>query len=225
MKNILNILILLIVSSFSSCTKTEKESIENNIIDFKFTKTSSKKVDVIKSWYEKEMNLMNENQSRIASNVSFDFNNVISHNLYGNSDAIIINQNGLDPNNTENWALVFIDDDGNLGTFYYVKTINVDNDFKMVEYYDFWDEDLVFTSIYNNYDQTWDTIFNYNKDCYGSSYGQAVMDCLQDAYANHGWISVWASVQSAFIPQTAVALAGACAWENLNNGDCYDGFL
>jgi hypothetical protein len=41
--------------------------------------------------------------------------------------------------------------------------------------------------------------------------GQNVMNCMTDAYTNHGWISVWISVQTAFIPATAAAMAGACA--------------
>ncbi|WP_166966059.1 hypothetical protein [Yeosuana marina] len=44
----------------------------------------------------------------------------------------------------------------------------------------------------------------------GKECGQYVVDCLGDAYSNHGWVSVWAIVQSAFIPETAVALAVAC---------------
>ena len=45
--------------------------------------------------------------------------------------------------------------------------------------------------------------------------GQAVANCLQDVYANHGWVSVWATVQSAFIPVTALAFAAACTIHNL----------
>ena len=45
--------------------------------------------------------------------------------------------------------------------------------------------------------------------------GRDTMDCVVDAYGNHGWISVWITVQSAFIPQTAAAIAGACAIKNL----------
>lgn len=44
--------------------------------------------------------------------------------------------------------------------------------------------------------------------------GQAVADCLSDAYTHHGWLSVWASVQTAFIPLTAASLAAACAIKN-----------
>lgn len=37
------------------------------------------------------------------------------------------------------------------------------------------------------------------------------MNCMTDLYSNRGWISVWASIQTAFIPQTAVAVAATCA--------------
>lgn len=49
----------------------------------------------------------------------------------------------------------------------------------------------------------------------GGKNGQATAACLQDAYSNYGWVSVWAVVQSAFIPQTAAALALTCAANNL----------
>jgi len=41
--------------------------------------------------------------------------------------------------------------------------------------------------------------------------GQCTARCIQDAYSNHGWVSVWAFVQTAFIPATAAAIAAACA--------------
>lgn len=44
--------------------------------------------------------------------------------------------------------------------------------------------------------------------------GQATADCLADAYSKHGWVSVWATVQTAFVPATAVALAAVCAAKN-----------
>lgn len=42
-------------------------------------------------------------------------------------------------------------------------------------------------------------------------WGEDTMGCLSDAYTNHGWISVWATIQTAFIPETAVAFAAYCA--------------
>ena len=41
--------------------------------------------------------------------------------------------------------------------------------------------------------------------------GNATAHCISDLYENHGWLSVWAVVQTAFIPATAVAVAATCA--------------
>lgn len=41
--------------------------------------------------------------------------------------------------------------------------------------------------------------------------GQGVIKCIEDVYSNHGWVSVWAWVQTAYIPATAAAIAVACA--------------
>lgn len=60
-------------------------------------------------------------------------------------------------------------------------------------------------------------------DC-EASWGQNTATCLQDVYTNYGWVSVWATVQSAFLPQTAAALAAACAIDAYNPYDgvrCY----
>ena len=48
----------------------------------------------------------------------------------------------------------------------------------------------------------------------GGSCGQAVADCITDAYSNHGWVSVWAWVQSVALPPTAYYIAAACTAKN-----------
>lgn len=47
-----------------------------------------------------------------------------------------------------------------------------------------------------------------------SNMGDKVIDCVTDAYSNHGWASVWITVQSAFIPETALAITAGCAIKN-----------
>jgi hypothetical protein len=42
--------------------------------------------------------------------------------------------------------------------------------------------------------------------------GQAVADCVADAYNNHGWVSIWAQIQTLWIPQTLGAISAACAY-------------
>jgi hypothetical protein len=46
-------------------------------------------------------------------------------------------------------------------------------------------------------------------------WGKRTMDCVADAYSNHGALSVWTFVQTAFIPETAAAIAIACGIKNL----------
>jgi hypothetical protein len=47
------------------------------------------------------------------------------------------------------------------------------------------------------------------------SAGQRTMDCINDAYSNHGWVSVFLTIETAFIPWTGVAIAAACAGGNI----------
>ena len=44
--------------------------------------------------------------------------------------------------------------------------------------------------------------------------GQAVIDCMQDAYTNHGWASVAALVSSAFVPDVMVGIGAVCYGKN-----------
>jgi hypothetical protein len=48
----------------------------------------------------------------------------------------------------------------------------------------------------------------------GPGCGQAVMDCITDAYTNHGWTSVWVTIQSIFVPSTGVAITLGCIVKN-----------
>ncbi|MFA3782321.1 hypothetical protein ABRY23_04570 [Melioribacteraceae bacterium 4301-Me] len=49
----------------------------------------------------------------------------------------------------------------------------------------------------------------------GGLSGSAVMSCIQDAYSNHGWISVALFLETAFIPWTAAVIAADCTLHNL----------
>jgi hypothetical protein len=44
----------------------------------------------------------------------------------------------------------------------------------------------------------------------GPDCGYCVAHCIQDAYSNHGWASVWAVIQSVFIPATGIGIALGC---------------
>jgi len=47
---------------------------------------------------------------------------------------------------------------------------------------------------------------------------QGVNDCIQDAYSNHGFISTWLWIQSAYLPHTAAAIGAFCIMENVKCG-------
>ena len=44
----------------------------------------------------------------------------------------------------------------------------------------------------------------------GIGFGEDYEDCMDDVYSGHGWVSVWVSWQSAFIPGTYVAFSLRC---------------
>lgn len=45
----------------------------------------------------------------------------------------------------------------------------------------------------------------------GTCTANGIMNCMEDAYKNHGWVSLYLGIQSLFLPQTGVAIAAACA--------------
>ncbi|MCH5598135.1 hypothetical protein [Niabella ginsengisoli] len=44
--------------------------------------------------------------------------------------------------------------------------------------------------------------------------GQGTLDCFNDAYANHGWVSLALMATTYFVPATAIAVAANCAARN-----------
>lgn len=91
---------------------------------------------------------------------------------------------------------------------------------------EFYDNEQFLFVMYTNIEETdLGYIFKYNQPGIneGVSFlpknitrgtGQDTMDCISDLYTNRGWLSVWATIQSAFIPATAVAVAAVCAVHN-----------
>lgn len=76
--------------------------------------------------------------------------------------------------------------------------------------------EIVTTIVYDSYTDDVTTTVATHEFRSGSSSGcgQAVMNCITDAYSNHGWASVWLFVQSIFIPSTGAAIATVCFVKN-----------
>jgi hypothetical protein len=57
--------------------------------------------------------------------------------------------------------------------------------------------------------------FEKMEEIQGGGKGHDTRECIEHAYRKNGWISTWAMIQTAFIPATIIAIAGACAIKNL----------
>ncbi|GAA4766305.1 MULTISPECIES: hypothetical protein [Flavobacterium] len=86
--------------------------------------------------------------------------------------------------------------------------INNETNSSLVKVFDI-DKELIstfsFDYLNNSVVSTPNTAYSRNKPC-----DQATMDCISDAYSNHGWTSVGLGMVSAFIPETFGVMAIAC---------------
>lgn len=223
---------------FQSC---QNEGINENgeKINFDFKETSKPVIDEISDLIklnkiEQSKDSKSYLSKEIIDKVDFDLENSISH-FSKDVELIVVNQKELSYYSKENTAISFLKYKGELYHNFIIKAINVSENIKKFEYYNF-DSSLVFSTVFNNNDQTVTNIKSINgvheetvisfalKPSYSLSdlikiqtanaecmNGGAVMNCMADVYSNHGWLSVWVTVQTGFLPQTGAAFAIACA--------------
>jgi hypothetical protein len=142
-----------------------------------------------------------------------DFSNAyISSIKNSEGEALAINLKNT--NSTEiQYAFVLYKKGSKIGKPNLVKFIGRNH----IEYYDLNDELINILSITESGVKTTITPFGNktgHKTTVSNGCGQAVADCIADAYVNHGWASVWTFVQSIYIPATSVAITGACIAKN-----------
>jgi hypothetical protein len=205
MKNLLTITALIfgMFLTFVSCQKEDSLVSDENLSD-------SENIFIKKVT---NTDLINEFKSKVTTlksteSIIFDTDNIFEVGLSESDPKVLIaNQVGFDECNDSNFGFtIAIDDNGNLGQAAIVKTENVDEQTKIINYYD--DDNSLILSL--KLDANTESIETLYKQPRLKSTGQDVADCVADAYTNHGWVSVWAFVQTAFIPATAGAIAGAC---------------
>lgn len=150
---------------------------------------------------------------RVLSELNFNFNEIFeASDLKENAHMLIVNQEDFSKNNEINYGLaVSFDLDNNVvGIPMLIETKRINEEVLMITYLDFSQNRLLSIKIDSEKRK-----FDFENFTSGSNNrilcGQNTMDCLTDAYTNHGWVSVWAFVQTAFIPATGAALAAACA--------------
>lgn len=133
--------------------------------------------------------------------------------------VVIANQKGFDRNNIVNYGMAyFIDDDEIIGSLMVKMEKSATGTLK-INYYAPGEHAALCVEFDTRSEKFRAGITDENPSQKSTGavdgWGKNTMACLADAYSNHGAISVWATIQTAFIPQTAAALAIACGIKNL----------
>jgi hypothetical protein len=219
MKNIskLFLITIFLFGVLYSCDNNSSELETQNNGPFSTTKlTDQNTKSKIQNYLIKNKINFKNNLFLKQNDIEFNMNDLYKVAFDGNEkSAIVANDISFNHNNKVNYGISFYQDAENMEIYkiLIVKTEKVDSKINRIYYYDKDGTHLLtfqMNSETKNVDVTYivDNTTNKGKLCSGSE----TASCLQDVYANHGWVSVWAFVQSAFIPETAAALAILCAY-------------
>lgn len=238
MKNVLNLRLIVILTLFNACSTeqfgeggitdyTEYSKISMNI---DFSPSTKKAVNIINSVIKRNTSF-GKTVSQLSGKIDTKIEYGTPVSFFSNEmETIVYSVKSNAENSFEDYAITFIYDGVGVRENLIIKTVDVEENVKIAEYYSF-EGQLLWTTMFDN--NQGKPIVQFEdieiiKSISSSSkmykcedgWGERTQDCLEDVYSNHGWLSVWATVQSAFIPQTAAALAGACAYDALTEGGC-----
>jgi hypothetical protein len=180
----------------------QKDSFEVNSIEKKVTNS-----EIINGFLSKVSTL------KSSAGISYNTKDVYEMVLSGSSQKLyFILQAGFDKNNNSNYGLFnAMDKNGCFGKPLIIQT-KKENKNNIISYFDDSNKCLISLKLKSDTKEVEVTTL---KSANGT--GQKTIDCINDAYTNHGWISVWAFVQSVFIPQTAVLIAADCALHSITD--------
>ncbi|WP_172279405.1 hypothetical protein ACNFU2_07960 [Chryseobacterium sp. PTM-20240506] len=154
--------------------------------------------------------------SRVIDSTIYDTDNVYYNKEV---DAYYFLQRDFNFDSKEEQMAIFAvpDDQGNFGGILETGMSKVDDENFTVKYYD--GEELINSVDYVLNKQEGRIYFRNVQDLSTSGTtsrgcGQAVANCIAGTYVNHGWMSVTLWVETAFIPQTSIAVTAACAIKN-----------
>jgi len=215
MKNYLFLSIVLLLS-ITACNKEDLNNSSNASKGFPELVSSS----VTKTEIVSEINSLNIDFQKVANLLGlnslnkddFDYSNIKSIKIDNFTYDCAIVQYKY--NNTAKISFVFPKVNG-----IFVKPMLVQKMKDRINYFDFKDNSLIIAREENSLVkfESQDIQFqveNVNSTLFRSGCGDAVIGCMSDAYSNHGWLSVALFIESAFIPETTVIIAAACAGKN-----------
>ncbi len=199
---------------FSGCDKAEfstsHDAPEGKLIIENLMDQNLK--DQVKKWQKEKQGLLGSKNAHKFHNVEFDFTNLKVSYIDNHLDtAIVANQTSTGKDEGIEYGLGFAIDEGEITGAMIIGTEDADGEQKTIHHYDIYGNPVVSISL-DEQDETF--AFN-NKQGGTKSWGHDTMDCITDTYSKNGWVSVWAWVQTAFVPATGAAIAGYCAATNM----------
>jgi hypothetical protein len=208
----------------AACSKEETAPVPNPGVNGRISYLMVRDPSLIlkvKTWQQSHENLAAPDKSTwMANKPDFTYDELALAWVNGEKGRVIVaNQTGFDRNNDVNYGMAyFMDDDEIIGSLM-VKMERTASETLRVSYYNL-EERAALCVAFDIRSQTIRAGITDDNGMQKSTgevdgWGKNTMACLADAYTNHGAISVWATVQTAFIPQTAAALAIACGIKNL----------
>lgn len=142
--------------------------------------------------------------------VEFNGNEIFEVSLNHNAPSMIM-ANGVDfnVNHAENYGVATIVEKGEMTKVLIVRTVRISDSSVQIDYLSKNFELLVSVVIDADLEKmTFERggLIEARMSC-----GDETVDCVIDVYTNHGWLSIWATIQTYYIPATGVAFIGACA--------------
>lgn len=215
--------IILISISLYSCNypnSTQEESVDTKVGNL----TISNNIDVSFLTQIKEINnnLTKKNGKLFkisGEQPNFDFTDmkiVTSENMQGYT--VVANEKDYDKTHSISGVSYFFNEKKELIDHVLVRVDLADEQLNRVDYIDE-NGEILLQTIINKKESNLTFIggnkFNGSKlNKIQTTWGEATAQCIGDAYSNHGWLSVWATIQTAYIPATAAGIAAACAIKN-----------
>lgn len=207
MKNILRFFVaILFIECITSCSndnvelsKSEEKELKTELFSVTpVAKNDYSKVNSsIKEWDNKHLNAKTKSSINESEEKDISIINV----SYLPGTDIIFTESDVE----EYQYSAYLEDTQGIYTQFYMD-VTTDDTYYTLNYYPVGNEP--FSVKINKFDGT---LAKQTK----RSAGQRTMDCITDAYSNHGWVSVFLTIESAFIPWTAAAIAAACAGGNI----------
>jgi hypothetical protein len=156
--------------------------------------------------------LKNENFSsfRKLDGISFQNEDVFELEIQETGEKfLLLNQDGFKESNSSNFGFAVSIKDKVLGEITLVQTERAIDGKLIINYFS--KSMQLVSSVEMNPELKSFSFISGSKENSRLLCGDGVAGCIADAYTNHGWVSVWAFVQTGFIPATGLALAAACA--------------